>query len=130
MMLLDGAGSSHMRDRPRPTLQCPTNCAILAECRDHHWEQPMLRFTIAILVAIVASETAESADRALTRQGPHHGWRRVAARLPAGLPRPHYNFRTTISYGAPYPYPPPSAPPPLPHDPPDQPYPPHYPHAT
>jgi hypothetical protein len=65
----------------------------------------MLRFTIAILVAMVAGETAESADRALTRQGPHHGWRRVAARLPAGLPRPHYNFRTTISSGAPYPYP-------------------------
>ena len=65
----------------------------------------MLRFTIAILVATVAGETAESADRALTRQGPHHGWRRVAARLPAGLPRPHYNFRTTISFGAPYPYP-------------------------
>ena len=64
----------------------------------------MLRFTIAILVAMVASETAESADRALTRQGSHHGWRRAAARLPAGLPRPHYNFRTTISYDAPYAY--------------------------
>jgi hypothetical protein len=60
----------------------------------------MLRFTIALLVAVVASETAESADRALTRQGSHHGWRRTAVILPAGLPRSHYKFRTTISYDA------------------------------
>ena len=60
----------------------------------------MLRFTIALLVAIAASGAAESADRTLAR----HGWHRAAARLPAGLPRPHYNFRTTISYGAPYGY--------------------------
>jgi len=64
----------------------------------------MLRFTIAILVAVVASETAEGADRALTRQGSHYGWRRTAVILPAGLPRPHYNFRTTISYDARYTY--------------------------
>ncbi len=60
----------------------------------------MLRFTIALLVVVVANGTAESADRAVVR----HGWHRAAARLPAGLPRPHYNFRTTISYGAPSPY--------------------------
>jgi hypothetical protein len=64
----------------------------------------MLRFAIALLVAVVASETAESADRALTRQDSHHGGRRTAVILPAGLPRPHYNFRTTISYGARYTY--------------------------
>ena len=62
----------------------------------------MLRFAIALLVAIVASETAESADRTVNRRG-SHGWRRTAVILPAGLPRPHYNFRTTISYGAPGP---------------------------
>ena len=60
----------------------------------------MLRFAIALLVAIVASKTAESADRTVNRHG-SHGWPRTAAILPAGLPRPHYNFRTTISYGAP-----------------------------
>ena len=62
----------------------------------------MLRFAIALLVAIVASETAESADRTVNRHG-SHGSRRTAVILPAGLPRPHYNFRTTISYGAPGP---------------------------
>ena len=60
----------------------------------------MSRFTIALLVAIAASGTAEGADRAVIR----HGWHRTAVILPPGLPRPHYNFRTTISYDAPYPY--------------------------
>jgi hypothetical protein len=60
----------------------------------------MLRFTIALLVATVICETALAADRPLVR----HGWSYAARQLPAGLPRPHYNFRTTISYGAPYPY--------------------------
>jgi hypothetical protein len=62
----------------------------------------MLRFTIAFVLAMLASGNAVSADRAVAR----HGWHR-AAMLPAGLPRPHYRFRTTISYGAPYPYRPP-----------------------
>jgi hypothetical protein len=60
----------------------------------------MLRFTIALLFAMLAVEPAISADRALIRRG----WHRAAVILPAGLPRPHYNFRTTISYDAPYPY--------------------------
>ena len=60
----------------------------------------MLRFTIAVLFAIVVIGPAMSAGRALAR----HGWHRAAAGLPAGLPRSHYNFRTTISYGAPYGY--------------------------
>ena len=59
----------------------------------------MWRFTIALLVAVVASGTAEGADRALARH-----MHRAAVDLPAGLPRSHYHFRTTISYGAPYPY--------------------------
>ncbi len=62
----------------------------------------MWRFAIALLLAVVASEAAESADRTPTRQGSHHGWRRTI--LPAGLPRAHYNFRTTISYDARYTY--------------------------
>ena len=56
----------------------------------------MLRFTIAILVAMVASGTANSADKPLAQRG----WHR-AVKLPAGLPRAHYDFRTTISYRAP-----------------------------
>jgi hypothetical protein len=60
----------------------------------------MLRFMIALLAAVAASGTAESADRTLVR----HGWHRTAVILPAGLPRPHYHYRTTISYGAPHGY--------------------------
>jgi hypothetical protein len=60
----------------------------------------MLRFTIALLFAMAACGTAVSADRTLARRG----WHRTAVILPAGLPRPHYNFRTTISYDAPYAY--------------------------
>ena len=60
----------------------------------------MLRFTIALLVAVVASGATESADQTVARRG----WHRTAIILPAGLPRPHYNFRTTISDGAPYAY--------------------------
>ena len=64
----------------------------------------MLRFTIAILLAMLASGTAMSAERAVARQGWHHRVHRTAVLLPAGLPRPHYKFRTTISYGPPYSY--------------------------
>ena len=60
----------------------------------------MLRFTIAILLAMLASGSAMSAERAVTRHGVH----RTAVMLPAGLPRPHYKFRTTISYGPPHSY--------------------------
>ncbi|HEX9360196.1 MAG TPA: hypothetical protein VF922_01430 [Bradyrhizobium sp.] len=60
----------------------------------------MLRFTIAILLAMLASGTAIGAERAVTRHGVH----RTAVMLPAGLPRPHYKFRTTISYGPPSSY--------------------------
>jgi hypothetical protein len=63
----------------------------------------MLRFTIALLAAVVASGTAESADRALAPRIPHRGWHRAVVRLPPGLPRPHYRFRTTISYDRPAP---------------------------
>jgi hypothetical protein len=64
----------------------------------------MLRFTIAILIAMLASGAAMGAERAVGRQGWHHRVHRTAVMLPAGLPRPHYKFRTTISYGPPYSY--------------------------
>jgi hypothetical protein len=61
----------------------------------------MLRFAIALLAAVAACGTAESADQALVAHRAH----RAAARLPLGLPRPHYNFRTTITLAEPYVYP-------------------------
>ena len=64
----------------------------------------MLRFTIAVLLAMLASGTAMGAERVVARQGLHHRVPRPAVILPAGLPRPHYKFRTTISYGPPYSY--------------------------
>jgi hypothetical protein len=59
----------------------------------------MLRPAIALLAVVVAGGSAESADRALPRHSSH----RAAVMLPAGLPRPHYHFRTTITYRAPVP---------------------------
>jgi hypothetical protein len=59
----------------------------------------MRRFTIALVAATVVCGTALGADRPVVR----HGWH-AARQLPAGLPRPHYDFRTTISYDAPYLY--------------------------
>jgi len=68
----------------------------------------MLRYAIVLLAAVVASGTAESADRAPA----HHRWHRAVG-LPSGLPRPHYNFRTTITLSEPYVYPRPSPRPPV-----------------
>jgi hypothetical protein len=64
----------------------------------------MLRVAIALLAAVVTGGAAESADRALV----HHRGHRATVGLPAGLPRPHYNFRTTITLSEPYTYPRPS----------------------
>jgi len=61
----------------------------------------MLRVAFVLLAAVVASGTAGAADRAIH----HRGWHRTAVILPPGLPRPHYDFRTTITYRAPYPRP-------------------------
>jgi hypothetical protein len=58
----------------------------------------MLRLTIAFVFAMVVCGAAESADRTLPRRGGH----RTTVMLPAGLPRPHYNFRTTITDREPY----------------------------
>jgi hypothetical protein len=72
----------------------------MAPYRNHASEQPMLRFTMAIFVAMAVSAPTMGADRSL----PRHVWHRTSVILPPGLPRPHYNFRTTISYDAPYSY--------------------------
>jgi hypothetical protein len=58
----------------------------------------MLRWTVAIFFAGIAVQPALGADQLPT----HYGRHRAAAMLPAGLPRPHYHFRTTISYDLPY----------------------------
>jgi hypothetical protein len=57
----------------------------------------MLRWTVAIFFAGMAVQPALGTDQPLT----HHA-RHRAVMLPAGLPRPHYRFRTTISYDLPY----------------------------
>jgi hypothetical protein len=58
----------------------------------------MLRWTVAIFFVGMAVQPALAADQPPT----HHARHRAAVMLPAGLPRPHYHFRTTISYDAPY----------------------------
>jgi hypothetical protein len=58
----------------------------------------MLRFTIALLVAMFISDAAMSADRTLPQRTSHHVRHRTAVILPEGLPRRHYRFRTTILY--------------------------------
>jgi hypothetical protein len=74
------------------------SCVILAQAEAIIRSKPMLRLMIALLAALAASGTAESADRALAP----HRWHRAAAMLPPGLPRRHYRFRTT--YDTPYVY--------------------------
>jgi hypothetical protein len=66
----------------------------------------MRRFRIALFVfiAVAASESAESAERAIAPHGYHYVRHRTAIMLPAGLPRRHYSFRTTITYDVPYGY--------------------------
>jgi hypothetical protein len=66
----------------------------------------MFRCTIPLVVAIAAVGTAAGPDQAFARRGVYG----AAARLPAGLPRPHYNFRTTVSWAAPSSYRRPHAP--------------------
>jgi hypothetical protein len=65
----------------------------------HDSELIMLRWAIAFLLATVVIGPAVAADEPLLRRDRHH----AAGKLPAGLPRPHYNYRTTLTYGAPAP---------------------------
>lgn len=56
----------------------------------------MLRYATLLLAVIAATDSAFAADQLIT---PYP--KRVARpNLPAGLPRPHYNYRTTVVYGA------------------------------
>ena len=59
---------------------------------NHISEYAMLHRTLLVL-AVASTATAAHAE------GKPAHWHRPAVILPAGLPRPHYNFRTTISYG-------------------------------
>jgi hypothetical protein len=61
----------------------------------------MLRWTIALLVAMAVVRPAAAADGAVPRPSA----KRAASNLPAGLPRAHYKYRTSIVYGAPPPPP-------------------------
>ena len=56
----------------------------------------MLRWMMSLTIAVAAAGTASAADVAIKRGALH-----VARQLPAGLPRAHYRFRTTV---APPPY--------------------------
>jgi hypothetical protein len=67
----------------------------------------MLRCATLILLTMATAGAALAADQIGTRHAKHH----ARNQLPAGLPRPHYKYRTTISYGAPV------APPPVYADP-------------
>ena len=60
----------------------------------------MIRWTIPLIVAIAALGTTAGPEQAFARRGVY----RAAAQLPAGLPRPHYKFRTTVSWAAPASY--------------------------
>jgi hypothetical protein len=60
-------------------------------------------FATATTGAAFDSDKALASDKAVTPQVRHH----ARAKLPAGLPRAHYNYRTTVVYGAP------AAPPPV-----------------
>jgi hypothetical protein len=62
----------------------------------------MLRWTIAVLLTIAAAGAASAADQIAAP----HPKRHLSGKLPAGLPRPHYDYRTTVVAGAP---PPPAA---------------------
>src|SRR5262249_36640636 len=53
----------------------------------------MSRPTVLVLAALVASGPAFAADQLAVHRKTVH----AARQLPAGLPRAHYNFRTTIT---------------------------------
>ncbi len=58
----------------------------------------MQRWTVTFLIVLTAIGPAVGADAAVIHQRLH----RPAGKLPAGLPRPHYKFRTTIARDAHY----------------------------
>jgi hypothetical protein len=68
----------------------------------HDSERKMLRWTVPFLIVIAAIGPAVGADDAPARQGKHQVRNHPAGKLPAGLPRSHYKFRTTIVRDPPY----------------------------
>ncbi len=54
----------------------------------------MSRWPMLFLLAIATTGTAFASDKAVP---PHARYYHGAGRLPAGLPRPHYDYRTTIA---------------------------------
>jgi hypothetical protein len=60
----------------------------------------MLRWMMPLLIAAFAAGTAAAAEKPVAKRGAY----RAAANLPAGLPRPHYKYRTTVSRPVPPPY--------------------------
>jgi hypothetical protein len=59
----------------------------------------MLRGSLSVVLVMAMIGTAFAADKA---PPPHPNYSYRAAGLPAGLPRPHYRYKTTITYEAPY----------------------------
>jgi hypothetical protein len=61
----------------------------------HQWSAPMLRYATLLLAVLASADCAFATDQLIS---PYN--KRVARpNLPAGLPRPHYNYRTTVVYG-------------------------------
>lgn len=60
----------------------------------------MLRWMMPCLIAVLAIGPAAAADGPVAKRGAY----RAARNLPAGLPRPHYKYRTTVTRAVPPPY--------------------------
>ena len=60
----------------------------------------MLRWMLPLLIATFAAGTAVAAEKPVAKRGAY----RAAANLPAGLPRSHYKYRTTVTPAVPPPY--------------------------
>jgi hypothetical protein len=79
--------------------RAPASCVILA-----HTETLVRSGHVAFHDCIVCRDRSQR-NRGGCRPRRHPSrLAPTAVILPPGLPRPHYNFRTTISYDAPYPY--------------------------
>src|SRR6185369_5567172 len=60
-------------------------------------ERTMLRWMMSLIAAAAIAGPVSAADVAVKR-----GAAQAARQLPAGLPRPHYKYRTTVVPAAPY----------------------------
>jgi hypothetical protein len=57
----------------------------------------MLRWMMSLIAAVAVAGTASATEVVVKR-----GASQAARQLPAGLPRPHYKYRTTIAPSSPY----------------------------